>query len=553
MTTFLSGRVFGHDLSKIVFVYDSIQPDGTRTSIENGEILILEEYNENYLLRVTNILFGQSQEWSLTVARGYNQHEKHQDLQHENPQERYRAPRGEQMFFTAECEMLGIIRGETFVSVRKPPSYFAKVRKLREDDLHGRLLDRLGDIDFGHLRSGSETLGLTAGLYHPLLAKHTGVFARTGGGKSNTMKVIVGRFLDEAGSVGALLFEPHGEYIYDLKRHPLASKQMVMYNQDGRGGDRKVRIAHSRITVESLMNVRKQMNWTEPQERFMLEVATRFGKKWFNTILETPVDHDDRGPGGLDDVMGDYEEMMSGSSVPATLRQQFSNTHVDTIKAVKSKIKRIATAPYLTDKDDQDDVSAIMRQLEDGKVVLIDMVSLSGLHELLLSSVLGGEVLKRRKQAYAKDRTAFESGSVPPIVIILEEAQRVLGKGDDVDSNIFTQIVNEGRKFGTGLIAITQQPKLMNEVILSQFNTLIILGISDEKDFDILKGTSQQPLARLRLEVTQLMPGEAIVTSPLAPFAIPLKVYHYDDYIARVKATTPNTLGSISRKTLEGF
>lgn len=290
----------------------------------------------------------------------------------------------------------------------------------------------------------------------------------------------------------------------------------------------------------------------------MLEVASRFGKKWFQMIIETPVDDDDISfvagdANPLDDVLDDFEEVTSERVPAKNLRQLFSNTHVDTIKAVKSKLKRIASAPYLTAKDEQDDVEAIMKHLNDGKVVLIDMVSLSGLQELLLSSVLGGETLKRRKKMYSKDRTPFENGTIPPIVIILEEAQRVLGKKDDPDSNIFTQIVNEGRKFGTGLIAITQQPKLMNEVILSQFNTLIILGISDEKDFDILKGSSQNPLNKLKLEISQLMPGEAIITSPSSPFAVPLKVYFYDDYIASVKKTASSSLDKVSRNSFKGF
>lgn len=552
---FITGRVFGHDLSRIEFVYDSLLPDGTRTPIENGEILVLEDDTENYLLRVTNITFGQNEQWSLSIARSYNQHENREHVQHAQPDALYQAPRKEQMFFTAVCEMLGIVRNGTFLAARRPPSYFSKVRKLREEDLSGELAAKLGEIDFGHLRSGSEILGLKGGLFKDLLAKHIGVFARTGGGKSNTMKTIVGRFLDERGKIGALLFEPHGEYIYDLKRHPLATERMVIYNQDGRGGDAKIRIAYSRVTVESLMNVRRQLNWTEPQERFMLEASSRFGRGWFKTILETPVDADEMAFSAptADPILDDFEELVSGGAPPLMLRQVFSNTHSDTIKAVKSKLKRIASAPYLVKDEQLDDMEAIMSHLNDGKVVLVDMVSLSGLQELFLSSILGGETLKRRKRMYAKDRTPFDEKRIPPICIILEEAQRMLGRNDDSDGNIFTQIVNEGRKFATGLIAITQQPKLMNEVILSQFNTLIILGISDEKDFDILKGSAQNPLHKLKEEISHLMPGEAIVTSPYSPFAVPLKVYYYDDYIANVKARSHSSLITPSRNSFRAF
>jgi DNA helicase HerA-like ATPase len=97
------------------------------------------------------------------------------------------------------------------------------------------------------------------------------------------------------------------------------------------------------------------------------------------------------------------------------------------------------------------------------------------------------------------------------------------------------QICNEGRKFKTGLMAITQQPKIMDPILLSQFNTLFILSLSDEKDFDILSGISKKPIDKLRTEIKSLEPGEAIITSPKSPFAIPAKIDLYDNYISNAK------------------
>ncbi|MGN5650621.1 ATP-binding protein [Bacillus sp. Brlt_9] len=559
---FIGGHIYGKGLSKVLFVYDSIQKvngEIIRTPIENGEILISEEeYSpEKYFLRVTDILYGQSEAWALEMARGYNFYEKNNDLsdEHEDPQNLYQAPREEQIFNVAVCEILGISRQDKFVSARRPPSYFSKVRKLHKDDLLGPLSQTTGDLKFAHIRSGESVIDFEAGIFKKNISKHTFITARTGGGKSNSMKVIEGKIMESNGDVASLIFEPHGEYIKDLKRHPYAAQQLIVYNQDGRDQDRKIRISYSRITIENLLNIKKQMKWSEPQERFMFEAQSLLKKNWFKTIVETPFDEAEylAMNGGLQDASNGLETFVQNEfskvrqETPIYLRNIFSNVHPDTVKATKSKLLRLARSPFLTATEEQDDMDLIMKYLIDGKVVLVDMASLSGLQELFLSSILAGEVLKRQKARYSKERDNFENGKYPPIAIVIEEAQRVLGKGEDSEGNIFSQIVNEGRKFLTGLIAITQQPKLMDPVVLSQMNTHIILGISDETDFDILKGRCQKPIHNLKLEISQLMAGEAIISSPDSPFAMPVKIFEYNQYIDKLKKKMPKRQDDTNR------
>ena len=89
----------------------------------------------------------------------------------------------------------------------------------------------------------------------------------------------------------------------------------------------------------------------------------------------------------------------------------------------------------------------------------------------------------------------------------------------------------EGRKFKTGLCAITQQPKLIHEELLSQFNTLFILGLADERDRNILKSSAKNDISDLGTEIQMLEAGEAILTSPQSPFAIPTKIYLYEEWL----------------------
>ena len=142
--------------------------------------------------------------------------------------------------------------------------------------------------------------------------------------------------------------------------------------------------------------------------------------------------------------------------------------------------------------------------------------------ELLVSVVLARKILNHNKNLF-RDRERFSG--VPPVLITIEEAQRVLSDG------IFAQIAREGRKFKVGLCAITQQPRLIKEELLSQFNTFFILGLSDEGDRNILKASAKQDISKLEKEIQTLEVGEGLITYPGAPFAIPVRIHWYDDYI----------------------
>ena len=117
------------------------------------------------------------------------------------------------------------------------------------------------------------------------------------------------------------------------------------------------------------------------------------------------------------------------------------------------------------------------------------------------------------------------------VAVALEEAQRVLSRAADRESNVFPRLAREGRKFKVGLVAVTQQPKLLDDELLSQFNTYFILGLADEKDRNILRGSAKQDIAALGPEIQTLMPGECLVANLAAPFAVPAKVHLWADVV----------------------
>jgi hypothetical protein len=66
-----------------------------------------------------------------------------------------------------------------------------------------------------------------------------------------------------------------------------------------------------------------------------------------------------------------------------------------------------------------------------------------------------------------------------------------------------------------------------------------VLGLADERDRNILRGSSKQDISDLGPEIQTLMPGEAIVTNLEAPFALPAQVFLYEDYLKSVRGPSP--------------
>ncbi len=66
---------------------------------------------------------------------------------------------------------------------------------------------------------------------------------------------------------------------------------------------------------------------------------------------------------------------------------------------------------------------------------------------------------------------------------------------------------------------------------------MFILGLADKRDRDILRNSAKQDISMLENEIQMLMPGEALIASPFTPFAIPVKVHLYEEYLKRCNVT----------------
>jgi DNA helicase HerA-like ATPase len=409
---------------------------------------------------------------------------------------------GRRTYRVAACRCLGYVTPDG-LDFRKPkslPTQFSRVVAPETADFEF-LRGRMGDLPVGRLRSGESEVDFVVGIPGASLATHVGIFATTGMGKSNLMQVLSGGVMEAQGRYGLLVVDPHGEYRTSLAQHPWSSDRLRTYAARRLPNTSTLRVSLAELSVDDL---RTAYEWTRPQEEALFELERFYGSSagaglaWLLPFSQ------------LDDLAPFREIDLNG------------RVALNTLQVVHRRARRIVDLECVSSDANLSVGGSIVRDLVEGKVVLVDVSGLGSTEEVLVASFLARRVMDEWSGAYLDDPARHER--MPVVAVVLEEAQRVLSSNRDRESNVFPRVAREGRKFKVGLCAITQQPKLLDDELLSQFNTFFILGLADEKDRNILRGSSKQDISALGPEIQTLMPGECLIANLAAPFAMPAKI-----------------------------
>jgi DNA helicase HerA-like ATPase len=104
-------------------------------------------------------------------------------------------------------------------------------------------------------------------------------------------------------------------------------------------------------------------------------------------------------------------------------------------------------------------------------------------------------------------------GRPSPILIVLEEAHRYLGESAvPLASIAANRIAREGRKYGVGLMLVTQRPSELPDTALAQCGTLIALRLTNSQDQGKIKAALPDSVAGLAAALPALRTGEAILS-----------------------------------------
>jgi DNA helicase HerA-like ATPase len=327
-----------------------------------------------------------------------------------------------------------------------------------------------------------------------VLSKHLAVLGSTGSGKSNLVAILVDRVAGLGGQV--IIIDSHGEYS-DMD---VASKDVKLVHFEAKVNPLKVSPVVLASTLIPEAAATKQRNLLRKAIRELNSLYSKSGseraeaeKRIAELIqradkeLEVEVE-DSSGRRYLKALYALIMKMRDSSSSLAK-RDVFDSILLKLEKSI------VEYDVYSTDVVDPVDL------LEPGTIVDVDVSLLPDVARDEVVSYICRQVLQRAM-----------FGRLLPTLIVVEEAHLYLkSDSDGAAKQAIERIAREGRKYGVGLVIVSQRPKGIDPNVLSQVNSLCVLKIVQPEDQAYVKQYSEWLTDEMLAALPTLERGEAIL------------------------------------------
>lgn len=308
-----------------------------------------------------------------------------------------------------------------------------------------------------------------------LVQKHVCILAKTGSGKSYTAGVIIEELLDR--NVPLLIIDPHGEYV------SLKKPNKITENEFG---------------VEPKGYADKVCVYAPPTSPFLDNADREICLENRNLSPEELIELTDLRSPSAQALLYQVVRKLEDYTISDIIREVEKIKHSSKWSLIGALSKIESSGLF---KDRPTDVRELMRK---GKASVIDLRGVETSYQTLIVSRLVSRLFELRKR-----------GEVEPGMIVVEEAHNFVPEREKtVSTSALRTIASEGRKFGLGLMVISQRPARVDKNVISQCNTQIIMRVTNPNDLAAIKKSIEGITSEMIEEVKRLPPGYAIVVSP---------------------------------------
>jgi len=310
-----------------------------------------------------------------------------------------------------------------------------------------------------------------------MVQKHVSVLAKTGGGKSYLTGVLIEELLKH--DVTVVIIDPHGEYnsLRDKGKH---DKTMDRYGVEPHSykdqlnelsPDAKVNPSAKplRFTLSNL-DAREILGLASPsQVRAHLPALRRC----LDVLRASVKDYD------LSDIIRVLQREDERENQPL-IEDLLYLKEVDIFAKEGTRIDEL-----------------VMK----GKTTIVNLKGVPpDVQELVVARV--ADALFRLRKL----------NRVPPMMFVVEEAHNYCPQvGSAASSKILRTIASEGRKFGLGLLIVTQRAAKVDKNVLSQCNTQVILKVTNPNDLKAITSSVEGVTPGMEEEIQRLPIGQAIL------------------------------------------
>jgi uncharacterized protein len=347
-----------------------------------------------------------------------------------------------------------------------------------------------------------------------IVARHMAILAMTGGGKTVAARRVIRELM--AVRYPLVVLDPHGDYLsFWLKRDAFPGNQVKLF--------------HPSLSVNS-----ENRDLIGYLIESMTQGLTDAQREKYHEGLEAVGDRDLPITSFIDRLLqelGGVQAQHRGT-IPAVRRQlNLVRAQLEAMEKSNSRLREsMPLFEFSAMPDPKTNPDGFVRP---GQVSIVYLGGYDHLTQSTIVSVILKQLFEHR---------ASMSNIIPPFLCVIEEAHNFIpsrGEGQAETPSVSTirKVITEGRKFGTGLLLISQRPSRLDETTLSQCNTFLIFRLVNPRDQTFV----ERVMENLTKEDSRLLPGfgpgQGIVSGQAVRFPLAIRVICDEDLMTPALGT----------------
>ena len=356
-----------------------------------------------------------------------------------------------------------------------------------------------------------------------MVSRHVLVIGMTGSGKSVWVRRAVRELMQKQYPI--LIIDPHGDNLGIVQK----AKKLFP--------DHKIKLFYPKISApknnkEVIFTLIEKLGnkLTEPQYEFLNWLLTNIDYEAGTSLLHyisiliqrsnaAAANKRSKSSSGLNGVSH------TGASTMGVVARSLRKVEHKLKGMEKDNKSNMEKFPHLKFEELPDPYSQPEKIIAKSQVSILYLKGYESLPSSAIVSILLDSLFNHRSAG---------TKTIPPFFSVIEEAQNFIpskseGQNDYPSVATIKKISTEGRKFGVGLMLVSQRPYRLDETVCSQMNSYIILRLKNERDQRFVKNTMENWDNEEAKQLPNFANGQGIVSGQITNIPLTVQIKFDDD------------------------
>lgn len=344
-----------------------------------------------------------------------------------------------------------------------------------------------------------------------IVARHMAILAMTGGGKTVAARRIIRELLEVRYPL--VILDPHGDYLGLWKKRELFPDNSIRLFYPS------LRVREENLSLVGYLVSQMTQGFTDPQK-----------EKYYEALAKIKLEGETSIQRFVDLMLVKLDDMSSqhkGTLLAIKRALRLVRGHLEAMENSNERLRKQAAMHGLPFKPMPDPLLDPTGFVRPGQASIVYL----GGYDHLTQSTIVAIVLQQ-----LFDHRASMQNTIPPFFAVVEEAHNFIpsrgeGQAETPSVEVIRKLITEGRKFGTGLLLISQRPSRLDETTLSQCNTFLIFRLVNPRDQAFVEKVMENLTKADSRLLPGFGPGQGIVSGQAVRFPLVIQVDFDEDLL----------------------